>query len=464
MEAAKSTGDEIAEKSDNQDLYGLNQLAQRLSPAELEIHKAELVGACLSIFSVWYADWTCDKIDDNPDDSESFIRDFLLEILDDAERIDPATIHHSERADCYRLLAELPATPEKKLAYLQQSIETYETALEKTGFTEFNAALARTLLDRMPVAGKFDDPAFEEVLRRHRLALADYSEDMFSGFLFTSFRLLEFPFAGNWHWHHRFMDELAVTAARFARHDPYIYLVWASELTRLLDYREDTISPEYAGQLYGKVTELLAFVNAYKTDDTEKLNRLGQCFEKAAKQMTDVANKVAHYETALAYFTKGQSVNPAAWTFPVYGTNVLVAMAKIYQEQRDAGKVIALFETGRELFSNNLYPNDFQLVIYWGDFLIEYARLGYGFQAPGILREAETKLLIAKEQGRQHYSRPYLSLAKVYLKLGDKAKCLGILRECHQVLGQVMDWDRELENGDFEGIVPSEFCGDASEK
>ncbi len=454
---------EIAEKLGDNNLGSLYGLAQRLSPAQLEAHKTELVEAHLSMFAVWHHDWVCDKIEPD-DDPESFVRDFLLEVLACAESIDPDTIHYSERADCYRLLAELPLTPEKKLAWLQQAIETYEIALTKPGFTGLNAALANTLLDRMLLTGQFDTPAFEEVLRLHRLVLLDYSEDAFSSFLFTSFRLLEFPFAGNWQWHHRFMDELAATAARFSRHDSYIYLVWADELTRLLGYEEGSISPEYAGQLQQKSIEVLAFVQDYQTEDTEKLNRLGNCFEKLAGQLTGVAAQLALYETALKYYTQGQGINPAAWTFPVYATNVLLAMAKIHHAQGHTPKVIELFETGRELFSNNLYPGDFQLAIYRGDFLIEYARLAYDFQAPEILREAEAILLIAKEQGKQFHSHPYLSLAKVALKLGDKAKCLAILQECHTLFSQYHDRHLALEDEDFRDVWGEDLFKDSSAK
>jgi hypothetical protein len=89
-------------------------------------------------------------------------------------------------------------------------------------------------------------------------------------------------------------------------------------------------------------------------------------------------------------------------------------------------------------------------MLYWGDFLIEYARLAYDFNAPDILQEAESKLITAKEKGRGFYSHPYLSLAKVALKTGDKQKCLDIIQECNKM------FSTEYYNYDFAGVLNNE--------
>jgi hypothetical protein len=109
-------------------------------------------------------------------------------------------------------------------------------------------------------------------------------------------------------------------------------------------------------------------------------------------------------------------------------------MARMYYQENNQEKVIVLFEEGKMVFSKTYaYEQGFTLMNYWGDFLIEYARLAYDFKAPDILKEAESKLLIAKEEGRGYYSQPYISLAKVALKAGNKQKCLDILQECKTV-------------------------------
>jgi hypothetical protein len=444
--------DTIDQLANNYDLHELNQFAQGLSPSEIQLYKTELTDAYLRIFSMWHYDWVCDKIETDPADPESFVRDFMLGLVDDAERIVPGLTLYAERGDCYRLLAEFPATPETRLAYLQQAIEIYQKAVKNAGFTQLHSTLANTLLDRMQLTGQFEAPVLEEALQHYQSAFATFSEHIFSQFLNAAFRLLNLDFADKWQWHNRFLNELSVAATRFAEQDSFVYLIWFNGLTGLLRYDENKLPADYAEEIQKKSIELLAYVQNYKTENQDRLNRLGSAFEWAAKQTTDVSEKLFYHETALKFFTQGQYVNPAAWTFPVYATNVLMAMAKIYQQQQDTEKVIELFEAGKGIFAKNTHPNDFQLVIYWGDFLVEYARLAHNFQSPEILREAENKLLIAKEQGKQHYSRPYLSLAKVALKLGDKAKCLSILQECQTLFGKYYDRHPALEDEDFREV------------
>src|SRR5438045_398464 len=106
-------------------------------------------------------------------------------------------------------------------------------------------------------------------------------------------------------------------------------------------------------------------------------------------------------------------------------------MAVIYHNKQNREKVIELFEEGRTLFSKVYeHEKDFTLNLYWGEYLIEYARLAYNFDAPEILEEATAKSLIAKELGRNYYSQPYTLLAKIALKSGDKDNCMEILKEC----------------------------------
>lgn len=71
------------------------------------------------------------------------------------------------------------------------------------------------------------------------------------------------------------------------------------------------------------------------------------------------------------------------------------------------------------------------------------------------MKEAESKLLMAKEKGRGVYSDPFLSLAKVALKAGDKQQCLDILQECKRVFTteySEYDFARVLKDEDFREV------------
>jgi len=151
-----------------------------------------------------------------------------------------------------------------------------------------------------------------------------------------------------------------------------------------------------------------------------------------------------------------QAINPAAWTYPVYATNALMAMAAIYKTQNDKTTVIALFERGQKIFLNIYEPEqDFTANIYWGEFLIDYARQVYDFDSPAILKAAEEKLLIARELGNKGYDHPYLALAKVALKLGNKEKCLAILKQCKAIFSHAYSTyslSRVIEDEEFASL------------
>jgi hypothetical protein len=228
----------------------------------------------------------------------------------------------------------------------------------------------------------------------------------------------------------------------------------------VLEYAVNAIPTAYAAELNKRSIELLEALTDYATDDTWCLNQLGRAFEKAAQRMPvdATAEKLRYYEIAITYFIKGQTINPAAWTFPVYATNVQMAMARMYYQENNQEKVIALFEAGKIAFSKTYaYEQGFTLMIYWGDFLIEYARLAYDFKAPDILKEAASKLLMAKEEGQGYYSHPYISLAKVALKTGDKQQCLDILQECKAMFTTPYaeyDFASVLKDEDFTEVWP----------
>jgi hypothetical protein len=251
----------------------------------------------------------------------------------------------------------------------------------------------------------------------------------------------------------QFMREMELSLADFAQKDAFIYLTWSNELLRVLSYEQYAIPTDYAAALNEKANALLDNIKDYTTKDTRHLNDLGNAFERAAKRMPveTTAEKLRYYEVAEKFYLKGHSINPAAWTFTVYATNVQMAMARIYHEAHNQEKMIALFEAGKISFATTYeYDQGFTLTLYWGDFLIEYARLCYNFNAPDILQEAESKLLMAKEKGQGYYSHPFLSLAKIALKTGDKQKCLDILQECNKT------FTTEYYNYDFAGVLSDE--------
>ncbi|MCS3802116.1 hypothetical protein [Niastella sp. OAS944] len=434
----------------NEDLGGLQQLVQSMDAEDLHTHKTQLIEGCQQVFYSWYQDVELEKI--NKEHEDAVISD-LFAILLCIEKIDAENSQHDLRTWLYEHLAQSKTAPEIRLQNIQLAINEYKTALQKETSAEMQARLGSALLKRMQITQQFTEDQFMAAFQLFTSAFATWCEPVFNVFLHSSFKVLNYPCKDNHHWHLQFMRQLEESLTAFAQTDPIIYLTWSNELSRALQYNQYALSTAYAEELSKKSTELLEHVKDYTTTDTERLNQLGTAFEGAAKQMPADATteKLRYFETAEKYYLQGHSINPAAWTFTVYATNAQMAMARIYRRTNDQAKVIALFEAGKMAFATtSVYDQGFTLMSYWGDFLVDYARVAYNFNAPEILQEAESKLLAAKEKGQGFYSRPFLSLAKVALKLGDKQKCLAILQECKKT------FTTEYYEYDFSDVLKDE--------
>jgi hypothetical protein len=92
-------------------------------------------------------------------------------------------------------------------------------------------------------------------------------------------------------------------------------------------------------------------------------------------------------------------------------------------------------------------------------FLFEYARRAYHFHSPAILQQAASKLTLARTLGNNFYNQPFMMLAKVALKSGDRALCIGLLKECRDMFTtEYYEYDMcgVWKDKDFEGIMPED--------
>lgn len=423
----ETLNDQIARLNENEDAEGLVQLIRQLPPDQLQIHKTALSEATESVFYVWLTDLQLGKIRQEDQDA---VTTMLAELIQALEIVQPATCHHLMRALLYEQLSDQQTIPAEKLAYIQKGIDEYTAGLQKNANAEIQAKLAEALLNKMQHTADYNEKDLTGILQLFQTAFTGYSELIMIYFLHGSFRLLNFPFNENSSWHHRFLSQLETALTTFATIDAFVHLEYVNTLRRLLENELYQIPADYKATLHTKIIALMEPLKDYETKSEQRLNHLGQAFEKVAEGIGDHTTKLNFYHAALSFFTQGQQINPAAWTFPVYATNVLMEMARI-----DApDKVIPLFEQGKALFAlTYTYEPNFTLMHYWGKFLIEYAKQAYNFQAPDILKEAEEKLLSAKQLGNGFYDQPYRGLAKVALKLGNKQQCLDILAECKKV-------------------------------
>lgn len=413
----------------------LHDLVNSLSAEELQLYKKELAAAYLEIYAVWHYDYICDKVT-TTEGPASFIG-FLLELLAEADKLDPEQINYEQRASCYLILADLKTSREEQLDYLEKAAREIRTALlTRPGSSELNNQLVVILLAKIKAGNQYREEDFAEALTCFEQGLLNYSSDGQLNLIYNCFEILNMPFPRNRYWHHEFLEKLQAVLTVRAEKDRLIYLEWVNGLKRIIE-NHDGITPEYALELTKQSVQLLKRLTGLDSTDQETLNKLGAAFSNVAEKLGKAGyatDALEQYEVAVKYYSMAQAINPAAWTYPVYATNALMAMAAVYHERHNKAAVLALFERGQQIFLKIYKPEeDFTANLYWGKFLINFARLVYDFNSPVILQQAEEKLLQAQELGRQYYSHPYIARAKVALKMGDREKCLAILRECKKV-------------------------------
>jgi len=427
--------EQLLEIANARDDGKLDELVESLAADDRQRYKKELADAYLDIYSVWHYDYMCDKVT-TTEGPDSFLA-YLLELIDKADKINPSHINHQQRAYCYESWADLKDTPEEKLMYLEKAAQEIRAALKiQPDLSQLNYQLVSILLEKIKTGNQYREEDFSEALTYFERAILNYEGGHQLNLIYNCFEVLRMSFPRNRHWYEVYFDTMNTILHKRAERDPLIYLDWATELKRIIEHY-DPAAPEIPQDIVQQSVDLLKRLTSFESDNPEKLNDLGHAFAKTAGALGktgSTAEALYHYEMAVKYFTMAQDINPAAWTYTVYATNALMAMAAIYHAQNDKDTVLALFESGQNIFLKVYKPEeDFTVNIYWGEFLIEYARLVYDFESPAILQMAEEKLLIAQELGRSGYDHPYIARAKVALKLGDREKCLAILSECKKV-------------------------------
>ena len=447
--------EQLQEISNARDDGRLQDLVKSLSADDLELYKKELADAYLDIYSVWHYDLMCDKVVLS-ESLDSFFG-YLLELLTEADKIDPSNLNHQQRAYCYESWADLKDTQEEQLEYIKKAEQELQEALKtRPDSIWVNNQLVSILLKKIKTSNQYRDEDFAVALNYFERALSNYKSSNQMNLIYNCFEILEMPFSKNQYWYGVYFDKLNTILHIRAEKDPLIYLDWVSELKRIIE----NFGPGSPTQdIINQSADLLNRLTNFESNNPERLNQLGSAFAKTAAQLSKagvIAQALEYYEMAVKYFTMAQAINPAAWTYPVYATNALMAMAAIYKTQNDKTTVIALFERGQKIFLNIYEPEqDFTANIYWGEFLIDYARQVYDFDSPAILKAAEEKLLIARELGNKGYDHPYLALAKVALKLGNKEKCLAILKQCKAIFSHAYSTyslSRVIEDEEFASL------------
>ena len=447
---------QLSECVENTDEHRLDLIAEKMRKSATLSEKRQIAKAYLSIENFVYADLVCDKFSEK---ERKGIAERLFETLKKAQEIQPSAVLFRERADLDSLLAEYESNVEKKLAYQEKAVkEAYAWLREKPASPENKQYLARQLFHQMEIKKDWNEKNFQEILELLSLSMK-YSNNpafyTFISFISLTYKILELPFKEKEHYHRIFLarfSELAkkkcekksehekqIVFGNIVTRGPLLYLEWANDLTRLAEYYdkyyEDKSSfAKYVPEMRNTAEKCLLQLKNYEAKEEWVLISLGQAFHSLAERTSDMEfdKKNDYFNQALKFFLLAQAVNPMAWTSPVYATNVLLNLAKLYHKKGDKDTLIKTLSRGKAIFetTEKYLREDFTESLYRGNFMYEFARLGYGFKNEELLDDAEKSLRIAVKKGNGYYSDPFRSLAKIALRRGDKKKCLEILKEC----------------------------------
>jgi hypothetical protein len=443
---------ELKEYAHNYELQAMNTLVESLSPAELEENKQEII----EVYNMVYADGMynldCGKAND-PEDLISF----LLRIIDSIQRFFPDQLLYRGRGRCYEHLAKYAAAYEDKLGYIQQAIHYYNTAPQTT---DLQLSMMGALIGKMEITRQFTEGAFTELLSFFRPVLGEAT--FIRSLIYQCLRVRALPFEQNIYWYERLLHEFEDAMHKLAASDLLVYLDWAEAYHFMLSHDDaPDIDPGYKATLAAQTALLLKPLEGYYTEDEEVLYRLGKAFADTAKSSTNNELSPAYYKAAVDFFTKSHELKYTIWSFPVYAIHALLDMAKIYHEQGPREKLIATFEHGLQLFSQAYeQEEDFQLNLYWGNFLIAYSGLAYDYKSPAINERAEEKLQLAIVQnGNTHHpymTHPYFSMARLAIRSGDREKCVARLLQCREYMRSkgytYYDLTEALDDDDFREV------------
>ena len=438
---------QLKDLAGNYDIGAMDRLVERLSPAQLEEYKQEIIDAYDMVYSYGLYDLDCNKVND----PEDFIF-YLLDIIASIQRFFPDQMYYKERGYCYQNLSDRALAYADKVRYIHEAIRIYSIAPQTT---DIQMAMVGALTDKMEITRQFTTEAFTELLYFFRPVLIDPA--FVRALVHQCFRVRSLPFEQNHSWHQRLLSEFEHAMYELAENSPLVYLEWAETYHYILYHDSPEIEPEYKMTMVAQTASLLQPLEGYYTENAELLNRLGKAFADTAQRSKDNNLKLEYYRISVEFFTKGHQMQQAAWTFPVYATNSLLGMAHIYHEQGAYEKLINTFEHGLQLFAQVYkHEEDFQLNLYWGDFLLEYTGLAYDFKSSSINRLAEEKLQLSVVLGRNYYSHPYFSMARLAIRSGDKEKCVKILLQCRDAIRSTgydaYDLGEAIRDDDFREI------------
>jgi len=389
----------------------------------------------------------------------------MLDWIDKAEKLAPDEPLSGIRGSCYELLVDQVKQSKKKEKHINNAIEQFESWIkESPQESRAYVELAEAVLKKNIILEKYKPKDFEKVLslfcqsveldvaalKSEKSYYLYYNNVAFTSFLYACYEIAILPFEQALKTHRHFLKEFKRLSTDYIKKDKFYFYIWAKTLGTVIDHNKTShkncipLSKNIIIEIKKEIEDKLSHVTSLISEDKDKLSNLGHVFHEIAKDK----KSFAYHKIAVNYFHKAQSIDPHTWCYPVYATNVLKDIALLYLEKDNVKDAQIAFKNGKKIFEEAeiTVGEDFTLFSYYGKFLYTYAKYIGDFINKSLLEEARQKLLVAKRLGEKFYDSPYIYLAKVALKLGEKNKCIEILKECSHA------FSNEYYNYDFKQI------------
>jgi tetratricopeptide (TPR) repeat protein len=456
----------IAKYTNGENIPTLDDLFDRLSLNGTPEEKELITDGYISDFGQCHYDYMCGKFND---------LEWIWELMDWIEKIKILNPDFDQyyffKGHVYEMLSSVSKKQKSKIKFNNLCIDHLRKQQEvNSEDVTLLIDLAQNIFLHCRLIRDYKTQILDEVKALFLKALhlerkEEHQSDFFgfngsaiSGFLNISYDFLGLSFDNSANVHQEFISAFKEAIKPYAKEDPSIYYHWAETLLRItswVDYPKiDTcrISQEVVDDIWKEVKEVLNLATDVRSDNEHFLTSIGHLFNRIAEKEVSFF----YFEIAFNYYSKALEINGETWSNPYYASSALRMMAFIRLKNNEREESVKLFDQGLRIFEEAQKKiSDFQLSVYHGDYLYDYAEYLEGFSNRDTLLEAKKQFEDSRILAKDFYTHPYYGLAKTVLRLGNKEECLKILKVCGEIFSNeyhTHDFDEIIDDKDFDEI------------
>lgn len=359
---------------ETENIFELDEYFKKLKNKNNKKEKDILSEAYLQMFDIFHFDFECGKINDVKiiDEMYDFVK--KAEILTNKK-------YYSYYGNYFRIMEEISESIEDKIKNIKNAVLFFEKNYAYNDYTEnrnidyFEILFENIKLNIELFNKKSIDENLEKILQLFNECAENeiknennkyfFEPRFFSSFIKITYEILILNIELKNEIFEKFLFKFNENIVKFCEKDKIYYFVWGDILYRLIDflnYKKINLSEN----IKNEIDEKLCYIENYETENENKLNRLGNIFERRAKEI----NLLKYYLIALKYYKKAWDINLQTWTYPVYAINVLKEIIRIEKNNKNIENVKKYFEEADKIFNKayKILGDDEQLMYYYREF------------------------------------------------------------------------------------------------